>query len=52
MFDKQQTIEKIDAELWQAMQQEEQRQEQHIELYCLGKLYQSSCDGSSGHKVN
>jgi glycine hydroxymethyltransferase len=32
MFDKQQTIEKIDAELWQAMQQEEQRQEQHIEL--------------------
>lgn len=32
MFDKQLTIEKIDAELWQAMQQEEQRQEQHIEL--------------------
>ena len=32
MFDKQKTIEKIDAELWQAMQQEEQRQEQHIEL--------------------
>ena len=32
MFDKQQTIEKFDAELWQAMQQEGQRQEQHIEL--------------------
>ena len=32
MFDKQQTIEKIDAELWQAIQQEDQRQEQHIEL--------------------
>jgi glycine hydroxymethyltransferase len=32
MFDKQQTIEKFDAELWQAMQQEDQRQEQHIEL--------------------
>jgi glycine hydroxymethyltransferase len=32
MFDKQQTIEKYDAELWQAMQQEGQRQEQHIEL--------------------
>ena len=32
MFDKQQTIEKIDAELWQAIQQEGQRQEQHIEL--------------------
>ena len=32
MFDKQQTIEKYDAELWQAMQQEGERQEQHIEL--------------------
>ena len=32
MCDKQQTIEKFDAELWQAMQQEDQRQEQHIEL--------------------
>ena len=32
MFDKQQTIEKYDAELWQAMQLEDQRQEQHIEL--------------------
>ena len=32
MFDKQQTIEKFDADLWQAMQQEDQRQEQHIEL--------------------
>ena len=32
MFDKQQTIEKFDAELWKAMQQEDQRQEQHIEL--------------------
>jgi glycine hydroxymethyltransferase len=32
MFDKQQTIEKFDAELWQSMQQEAQRQEEHIEL--------------------
>jgi len=32
MFDKQKTIEKYDAELWNAMQQEGQRQEQHIEL--------------------
>jgi len=32
MFDKQQTLENFDAELWQAMQQEGQRQEQHIEL--------------------
>ena len=32
MFNKQQTIEKFDAELWQAMQQEGQRQEQHSEL--------------------
>ena len=31
MFEKQ-TIENFDAELWQAMQQEDQRQEQHIEL--------------------
>ena len=32
MFDKDQTIAKFDAELWQAIQQEDQRQEQHIEL--------------------
>jgi glycine hydroxymethyltransferase len=32
MFDKQHTIESFDADLWQAMQQENQRQEQHIEL--------------------
>jgi len=32
MFDNQKTIEKYDAELWNAMQQEGQRQEQHIEL--------------------
>ena len=32
MFDQDQTIAKFDAELWQAIQQEDQRQEQHIEL--------------------
>jgi glycine hydroxymethyltransferase len=32
MFDKQHTIESLDTDLWQAMQQENQRQEQHIEL--------------------
>jgi len=32
MFDKNQTIENFDAEVWHAMQQEDQRQEQHIEL--------------------
>ena len=32
MFDKDQTIAKFDAELWQSIQQEDQRQEQHIEL--------------------
>ena len=32
MFDNQETIEKFDAELWQAMQLEGERQEQHIEL--------------------
>lgn len=32
MFDKQHTIESFDTDLWQAMQQENQRQEQHIEL--------------------
>jgi len=31
-FDKDQTIASFDAELWQAIQQEDQRQEQHIEL--------------------
>jgi glycine hydroxymethyltransferase len=38
MFDKDHTIAKIDPELWQAMQQEDQRQEQHIELIALWKL--------------
>ena len=32
MFDKHHTIENYDADLWQAMQRENQRQEQHIEL--------------------
>jgi len=32
MFDKNHTIETTDLELWQAMQSEDQRQEQHIEL--------------------
>ena len=32
MFDKQHTIESFDTDLWKAMQQENQRQEQHIEL--------------------
>ena len=32
MFDKDQTIAKFDPELWQSIQQEDQRQEQHIEL--------------------
>ena len=32
MFDKDQTISKIDPELWQSMQAEDLRQEQHIEL--------------------
>ena len=32
MFDQDQTIASFDAELWQAIQQEDQRQEQHIEL--------------------
>jgi len=32
MFEKNHTIETADLELWQAMQLEDQRQEQHIEL--------------------
>ena len=32
MFDKDQTIANFDPELWQSIQQEDQRQEQHIEL--------------------
>ena len=32
MFDKDHTIAKVDPELWRAMQLEDQRQEQHIEL--------------------
>ena len=32
MFDKDHTIENIDPELWQAIQLEDQRQEQHLSL--------------------
>ena len=32
MFSRQNTIEKVDAELWAAMQEENRRQEEHIEL--------------------
>jgi glycine hydroxymethyltransferase len=32
MFDKNQTIAKVDPELWQSIQSEDKRQEQHIEL--------------------
>ncbi|MEK7737252.1 MAG: serine hydroxymethyltransferase, partial [Pseudomonadota bacterium] len=32
MFSKQKTIAKVDAELWQAIQSENRRQEDHIEL--------------------
>ncbi len=39
------SIDRIDPELFAAMEQENQRQEEHIELIAFGKLCISGCDG-------
>ena len=51
MFDKNQTIENFDAEVWQAMQQEDQRQEQHIELIASENYTSPAVMAAQGSKM-
>jgi glycine hydroxymethyltransferase len=51
MFKKSMTIAGFDDELFKAMEQERQRQEDHIELIAR-KLYQPACYGGSRIFIN
>ena len=48
MFSSADKISDFDPVLFGAIQDEERRQEEHIELICLRKLRESTCNGSSG----
>ena len=51
MFDKSQTIENFDAEVWEAMQLESQRQEQHIELIASENYTSPAVMAAQGSKM-
>ena len=51
MFNSQQTIETFDPELWGAMQQEDQRQEQHIELIASENYTSPAVMAAQGSKM-
>ena len=51
MFDKNQTIENFDAEVWAAMQLEDQRQEQHIELIASENYTSPAVMAAQGGKM-
>ena len=51
MFDKSQTIENFDAEVWKAMQLESQRQEQHIELIASENYTSPAVMAAQGSKM-
>ena len=51
MFSKDQSIENFDAEVWQAMQQEDQRQEQHIELIASENYTSPAVMEAQGRKM-
>ena len=51
MFDKQKTIESYDSELWNAMQQEDLRQEQHIELIASDNYTSPAVMEAQGSKL-
>ncbi len=51
MFDKNQTIENFDAEVWAAMQLEGQRQEQHIELIASENYTSPAVMAAQGGKM-
>ncbi|VDZ98808.1 serine hydroxymethyltransferase [Salmonella enterica subsp. enterica] len=48
MLKREMNIADYDAELWQAMEQEKVRQEEHIELIALRKLHQPARDAGAG----
>lgn len=48
MLKREMNIADYDAELWQAMEQEKVRQEEHIELDRLRKLHQSARYAGAG----
>ena len=51
MFDKNQTIENFDAEVWESMQLESQRQEQHIELIASENYTSPAVMAAQGSKL-
>jgi glycine hydroxymethyltransferase len=51
MFNSQQTIEAFDPELWSAMQREDQRQEQHIELIASENYTSPAVMAAQGSKM-
>jgi len=51
MFDKNQTIENFDAEVWEAMQLESQRQEQHIERIASENYTSPAVMAAQGSKM-
>ena len=51
MFDKNQTIENFDAEVWDSMQLESQRQEQHIELIASENYTSPAVMAAQGSKL-
>jgi glycine hydroxymethyltransferase len=51
MFDKNQTIENFDAEVWNSMQLESQRQEQHIELIASENYTSPAVMAAQGSKL-
>ncbi|VEB55801.1 serine hydroxymethyltransferase [Salmonella enterica subsp. enterica] len=48
MLKREMNIADYDAELWQAMEQEKVRQEEHIELIASEKLHQPARDAGAG----
>ena len=50
MFNKQDRIDAFDAELWTAMQAEEARQEEHVELIASEKLHQPAGHAGTGFR--
>jgi glycine hydroxymethyltransferase len=51
MFDKNQTIENFDSEVWESMQLESQRQEQHIELIASENYTSPAVMAAQGSKL-
>ena len=48
MFDKNQTIENFDPEIWGSIKNESKRQEDHIELIASENYTSPCCNGGTG----